>query len=139
MTGITVFPRLCVDSSTTAMLKAIKALLSNPPRDDGAKKPAPKVLAKPATAGKDYRAVAVAPGIKCCSAAKDVVGKPFLLRDGPRLPLANCTMPASCSCKFKKVADRRDGDRRIFGTSETGRWFAGPENRKRAGRRSAKD
>lgn len=126
------------------MMKAIKALLSKPPHDDGAKKPAPKVLAKPATAGKDtagkdYRAVSVAPGIKCCSAANDIVGKLFLLRDGPRLPLANCTMPTNCSCKFKKAADRRDGDRRIFGTSETGRWFAGPENRKRGGRRSAKD
>jgi hypothetical protein len=120
------------------MLKALRALLSKPPRDDGAKKPAPKALAKPATAGKDYRAVSVAPGMNCCAAAHDNVGKYFLLRDGPRLPLANCTMPANCSCKFKKALDRRDGDRRIFGTSETGRWFAGPENRKRGGRRSAK-
>jgi hypothetical protein len=121
------------------MLKAFKALLGKPARDDSAKKPAPKVMAKPPIAGKDYRAVSVAAGIKCCSAAKAVVDKRFLLCDGPRLPLANCTMPNNCACKFKKAADRRDGDRRIFGTSETGRWFAGPENRKRTGRRSAKD
>lgn len=111
------------------MFKALKALLG---------KPAPKGPAKPASAGQDYRAVSVVRGVKCCAAAKDVADRNFLLRDGPRLPLANCTMPASCSCKFKKAADRRDGDRRIFGTSETGRWFAGPEHRKRAGRRSAK-
>jgi hypothetical protein len=121
------------------MLKELKALLGKSPRDAGVKPPAPKVLAKPATAAKDYRAVSVTPGMKCCSAAHAIVGQFFLLRDGPRLPLANCTMPTGCSCKFKKAADRRDGDRRIFGTSETGRWFAGPEHRKRGGRRSAKD
>ncbi|HEY6455956.1 MAG TPA: hypothetical protein VIY90_11820 [Steroidobacteraceae bacterium] len=121
------------------MFKAIKALLGKPARERSAKKPAPKVGAKPASAGKDYRAVAVAPGAKCCAAAKDILGKRFLFRDGPRLPLVNCTMPTNCSCKFRKAADRRDGDRRLLGTSETGRWFAGPENRKRAGRRSTKD
>ncbi len=121
------------------MFKELKALLSKSPRDDGVKLPASKAAAKPATAAKDYRAVSVTPGMKCCSAAHEIVGQYFLLRDGPRLPLAKCTMPTSCSCKFKKAADRRDGDRRIFGTSETGRWFAGAENRKRAGRRSAKD
>jgi hypothetical protein len=121
------------------MLKSLQALLSKPTRDDSAKKPATKALAKPALPGKDYRSVSVAPGIKCCSAANDIVGKRFLFREGLRLPLANCTMPTHCSCKFKKASDRRDGDRRELGVSETGRWFAGPENRKRGGRRSAKD
>ncbi|HEY6484071.1 MAG TPA: hypothetical protein VIY54_11165 [Steroidobacteraceae bacterium] len=132
------------------MLKALIALLSKAPRDDSAKKPAPNAMAKaavktamakPATAGKDYRAVSVAAGAKCCSAAKNILGKRYLLREGPRLPLADCTMPSNCLCKFKKAADRRDGDgdRRQIGVTETGRWFAGPENRKRGGRRSAKD
>jgi hypothetical protein len=120
------------------MFKELKALLGKPPRHDPAKKPTPKVTVKPATVGKDYRAVSVAPGSKCCSAANDIVGKVYLAREAPRLPLANCTTPGSCSCKFKKASDRRDGDRRDLGTSETGRWFAGPENRKRGGRRSAK-
>jgi hypothetical protein len=121
------------------MLKELKALLGKTPGQDSAKKPAPTAPVKPATAGKDYRAVAVAPGLKCCSAATALAGKSFLSREAPRLPLANCTIPANCSCKFKKAADRRDGDRRELGPSETGRWFAGPENRMRAGRRSPKD
>jgi hypothetical protein len=120
------------------MFKALRALLAKPPRQDSTKKAAPHAVVKPATAGKDYRAVSVAPGSKCCVAVNEIVGKCYLSREGPRLPLANCTMPANCLCKFKKASDRRDGDRRELGVSETGRWFAGPENRKRAGRRSGK-
>jgi hypothetical protein len=121
------------------MLKSLRALLSKPSRDDAAKKSATHAPAKPAPPGQNYGSVAVVPGIKCCSAANEIVGKRFLFREGLRLPLANCTMPAHCSCKFKKASDRRDGDRREPGVTETGRWFAGPENRKRGGRRSAKD
>ena len=119
------------------MLKVLQTLLGKTPREDAAKKPAPKASVKPAAA-KDYRSVSVAPGVKCCKAANALVGKQYLFREGPRLPLANCTMPANCTCKFKKASDRRDGDRRELG-AETGRWFAGTENRKRGGRRSAKD
>jgi hypothetical protein len=120
------------------MLKGLRALLSDPPRADSTKKPATAVSSKPVAAGKDYRAVAVVPGSKCCPAAHEVVGKPYLFREAPRLPLASCTMPSGCSCKFKKVSDRRDGDRRLLGVTETGRWFAGTEKRQRAGRRSGK-
>jgi hypothetical protein len=120
------------------MLKAIKALLSSPSRGDHTKKRATKAISQSATTAKDYRAVSIVPGIKCCSVAKDVVGKPYLVREAPRLPLMNCTSPANCSCKFKKASDRRDGDRRLLGEADTGRWFAGNENRKRTGRRSTK-
>jgi hypothetical protein len=121
------------------MLKALKGLFRKTPRDDSANKPAHTAKAKSAITGKDYRSVSVKPGVKCCSAANDILGKNYLVREAPRLPLVNCTMPANCSCKFKKASDRRDGDRREVGVTETGRWFAGPENRKRRGRRSAKD
>jgi hypothetical protein len=146
--GITVFCRLSVDSletasltgsRNTAMLKVLRALLSQSPPPDCAKKAAPKAMVKQAIAGKDYRAVSVAPGSKCCSSANAMVGKTYLSREAPRLPLVNCTMPTNCACKFKKASDRRDGDRRELGVSETGRWFAGPENRKRGGRRLGKD
>jgi hypothetical protein len=120
------------------MLKAIRSLLSNPSRGDSTKKPATKAIGQPATPAKDYRAVSIVPGIKCCSVAKDEVGKPHLVREAPRLPLVSCTMPTNCLCKFKKVSDRRDGDRRLLGEADTGRWFAGTENRKRTGRRSTK-
>jgi hypothetical protein len=127
------------DHGNTAMLKALIGLLTKTPLNDSARKPAPKAAAKSMAAGKDYRAAAVVPGIKCCLAAKTSVGKRSLFQDAPRLPLANCTMPTNCSCRFKKASDRRDGDRRQIGVSETGRWFAGPENRKRGSRRSVKD
>jgi hypothetical protein len=121
------------------MLKTLKALLSKPPRGGSTKKTAANAIIKPATPAKDYRAVSIVPGIKCCSVAKDALGKPYLVREAPRLPMVSCTIPANCSCKFKKASDRRDGDRRLLGEAETGRWFAGTENRKRTGRRSAKD
>jgi hypothetical protein len=73
----------------------------------------------------------------CCTAAMHARGRSYLLREAPRLPLYGCTMPTNCSCKFRKNADRRDGDRRLFGTTETNRWFAGLDSRKRGGRRSA--
>jgi hypothetical protein len=101
-------------------------------------KPSPK----PVTTGKDYRSVSITPGIKCCLAAKSSKGKHFLMRDAPRLPLLDCTMPTGCSCAFKKSSDRRDGedDRRQIGISETGRWFAGQENRTtQRNRRSGKE
>jgi len=121
------------------MLKSLRALFGKPSREDPAKKPATAAPAKPAPPGKNYGSVSVVPGNECCSAAKDIVGKRFLFREGLRLPLADCTTQTHCSCKFKKASDRRDGDRREPGISETGRWFAGPENRKRGGRRSGKD
>jgi hypothetical protein len=63
-------------------------------------------------------------------------GKRYLLRDAPRLPLQTCTTPTNCSCKFRKNADRRDSDRRLFGSTETNRWFAGVESRTSRSRRS---
>jgi hypothetical protein len=120
------------------MLKALQALMGKAPRDDSPKKPASKAQVKPTTTAKDYRSVSVAPGMTCCSGAKELVGKRFLTREGPRLPLPDCTMPATCRCKFKKASDRRDADRRALG-EETGRWFAGTEHRKGRGRRTAKD
>jgi hypothetical protein len=114
-------------------------MLSKPSGGDSAKKPATIAVSKSAIPAKDYRAVSVVAGAKCCSAAREVVSMPYLAREAPRLPLAACTMPTNCSCKFKKASDRRDGDRRLLGAAETGRWFAGQEKRGRAARRSAKD
>ena len=85
--------------------------------------------------GGDFRAVEIAPSITCCVAAMQVTGRPYLLREAPRLPLRGCTMPTNCSCMFRKNADRRDSDRRLFGTTETSRRFAGFD--RRGGRGSA--
>lgn len=121
------------------MIKALKALLGKTPPEHPAKKPPLTARPKPSNAAGDYRAVSLASNAACCAAAKNAAGKRYLLREAPRLPLANCTTPTKCSCKFRKDADRRDGDRRLLGETETHRWFAGSENRKAGGRRSTKD
>ena len=121
------------------MIQLLRSLFGGTPRESPTKKPTPIAGAKPSHAGADYRAVSLAPNIKCFAAAKDAAGKRYLLREAPRLPLADCKTPANCSCKFRKHADRRDEDRRLFGKTETGRWFAGSERRNRGGRRSTKN
>ena len=118
------------------MIKVLKGLLGKISREHPAKKPTPIVRPKRSNIAGDFRAVSIAPSIMCCTAAMHATGRRYLLREAPRLPLEACTMPTNCSCKFHKNADRRDSDRRLFGATETNRWFAGPENRKRGRRRS---
>jgi hypothetical protein len=119
------------------MIEVLKGLLGKISRERQGKRP--PAIEKPnrLKSTGDFRAVEIAPSIICCTAATQVTGKLYLLREVPRLPLMGCTMPASCACKFRKNPDRRDSDRRLFGAAETNRWFAGVDSRKRAGRRSA--
>jgi hypothetical protein len=123
------------------MIQLFKSLLGDTSGDHRKDKPALRPIAStrpgPTQANVDYRAVSFAPNLMCDAVSKDVAtGKRYLLREAPRLPLAGCATPASCSCKFRKHADRRDGDRRLLGMSETNRWYAGGERRNRGGRRS---
>lgn len=118
------------------MFKKIVSILGTQ-RQEPVKKSAARPQAKPAMAASPYGAVSVTPGIRSCPAARDSVGQRHLSREAPRLPLPACTMPAQCACRFKKVPDRRDGDRRLIGTTETGRWFSGAEKRTGGGRRKA--
>jgi hypothetical protein len=117
------------------MIKILRELFGKTPREQPAKKPTPIAKPQRSNSSGDFRAVSLATSIRCCAAAKHVTGRRVLLREAPRLPLEACTMPANCACKFRKDADRRDSDRRLLGTTETNRWFAGPESRKRGGRR----
>ncbi|HEV2704124.1 MAG TPA: hypothetical protein VGV09_21045 [Steroidobacteraceae bacterium] len=94
--------------------------------------------AKAAPTRGDYRAVSVAPGSPCCSAATTIAGTRYLPRDAPRLPLVACTMTPACSCKFKKVVDRRDGERRDTDAKANNSVVSGTKDRRRAGRRAAK-
>jgi hypothetical protein len=118
------------------MIQLLRSLLGGASRGHAAKNPASTAKPKRVDAGGDYRAVSLTPSIECYAAAKDAAGKRYLLREAPHLPLVGCTMPAECSCKFRKHADRRDGDRRLLGEAETSRWFAGSERRARRTRRS---
>jgi hypothetical protein len=120
------------------MIEILKALFGNISREQPAQNLTPIAAHKRANSSGDFRAVEIAPSITCCPAAMQATGRSYLLREAPRLPLRGCTMPISCTCKFRKNADRRDGDRRLFGATETNRWFAGLDSRGRGGRRSAK-
>ena len=122
------------------MMKILEGLIGrifprhNASRGHAAKKTGPNLRRKSGIA--DFRAVEIAPSLTCCAAAMQAAGKRHLMLKAPRLPLMGCTMPTTCSCVFRKNADRRDSDRRRFGW-ETNRWFAGVDGRKREGRRSA--
>jgi len=119
------------------MLKALAALLG---KTEGERPPARSLHSttpKPLNPGGDYRAVSLTPSIiEQCAGVKGTAGKRYLMREAPRLPLADCTMPAKCACKFHKHADRREGDRRLLFGTHTNRSFAGPERRTHANRRS---
>jgi hypothetical protein len=120
------------------MIKVLEELLGKIAREHPANTPKPIARPKRPNSCGDFRAVEIAPSITCCPAAMQATGRSYLLREAPRLPLRGCTMPISCTCKFRKNADRRETDRRLFGATETNRWFAGPDGRRRGGRRSAK-
>jgi hypothetical protein len=118
------------------MVQLLRSLLGETSCDHPANKPALPAKPKPTRTGSDYRAVSISSTTECHATAKNGAGKRYLLREAPRLPLVGCTTPANCACKFRKHADRRDGDRRLLGETETTRWFAGSERRKHGGRRA---
>ena len=47
-------------------------------------------------------------------------------------------MAGSCTCKFRKDPDRRDGDRRLLGGTATNSWYTASERRTRKGVRSVR-
>src|ERR1700684_1674890 len=112
------------------MIKVLERLLGKISYERPAKKPTSIAKPKRPNNTGDFRTVEIAPSSVCCAAAMRATESPYLLREAPRLPLPACTMPAKCSCRFRKNADRRDSDRRLFGATETNRWFAGVEARK---------
>ncbi|MEO7206641.1 MAG: hypothetical protein ABI356_09800 [Steroidobacteraceae bacterium] len=117
------------------MIKLLEGLLCKTLREQTVK-PKPMPPRKRQNSSGDFRAVEIAPSTTRCAAAMRVMGKSYLLRAAPRLPLLGCTMPLQCSCKFRKSADRREGDRRLFGATETKRWHGGLDNRKYGSRRA---
>ena len=131
------FARCEVEHGDAVMIRVLKGLLGRFSRERPGKRPTAIQGPKRLKSTGNFRAVEIAPSLICCTAATQVTGRLFLSREAPRLPLVGCTMPTSCACKFRKNADRRDSDRRLFGATETNRWFAGVDSRKSAGRRSA--
>jgi len=98
----------------------------------------PKTLAgsvQRADANYPYHAVAIRCGVQCCAEARAQSGRRVLSRLAPKIPLPDCTTPESCRCFFLKFNDRRQEQRRIFGSTRDARYYAGTERRESPGRR----
>ena len=91
------------------------------------------------TQAKKFPAVTIATPANCCHAVGKLEGLKVLAQDAPPLPLADCTMPKECRCRFKKHVDRREDEqgRRFDYGGERSAWYAGAQRRKSRGRRTA--
>jgi hypothetical protein len=79
---------------------------------------------------KDFRAVSIICRAPSCEAARSPSGQRRLLTQGCCLPLADCTMPELCKCRYQKHADRRmDDNRRMLGSTQRGAMFGIKERR----------
>jgi hypothetical protein len=66
-----------------------------------------------------YHAVAIAKSSIACTASAKVVGRRYLSKEAPLLPLAGCTA-SLCNCRYVHYADRRSEDRRFpFGVRKS--------------------
>ena len=59
-----------------------------------------------------WHAVAVSSGKPCCRASVVARNVRYLSTEAPPLPLAGCTQPQGCLCKYRHFNDRRAGPRR---------------------------
>ena len=64
------------------------------------------------TVGNPWHAVGISSGPSCCRAALALRNNRYLSHEAPQLPLAGCTQPKMCLCKYKHYSDRRRGPRR---------------------------
>jgi hypothetical protein len=87
-----------------------------------------------------YKAVSVVPNRASCTAAIAIRHQRFLTNEAPTLPLAMCTWPSSCTCKFEQHEDRRVTDPDSFGTGQLKRsdrnWRAGRRATDSSGKKS---
>lgn len=85
-----------------------------------------------------FHAVTIIGGANCCAAARDLQDVRMLSADAPRLPLAICDQPGTCTCRFQHHNDRRAGPRRITEIRENvRRQFHAHDRRDRRGRRDS--
>jgi hypothetical protein len=93
-----------VEAAVTSVFKRAKAILgrSEPEMSADVQKK------KPAQA---YHAVSIVPGRHACDGARELIGKTFLSREAPILPLMVCTLD-HCECRYAHHDDRRLGPRR---------------------------
>jgi len=85
-----------------------------------------------------YAAVTIVAARECCSAVQELAGQKILAATAPMLPLADCTSPSLCQCRFKKFPDRRDDEedrRNLLRNEAQSIWYQGPQRRKSTDRR----
>ena len=85
-----------------------------------------------------YAAVTIVAARECCSAVQELAGQKILAATAPMLPLADCTSPSLCQCRFKKFPDRRDDEedrRNLLRNEAHSIWYQGPQRRKSTDRR----
>jgi hypothetical protein len=83
-----------------------------------------------------YHAVSIIAGPKCCSQVQSLKGVRLLSLEAPRLPLAGCSCPEACGCRFQHHDDRRSGSRRSEFRSKSSAW-ATDNRRQLHGRRDS--
>lgn len=70
-----------------------------------------------------------------CEAVRMLESQRYRKDVAPDLPLKQCTKPNACSCRYKKVADRRIGERRSGSDQrESIRYEENPRRKGRGGR-----
>ncbi|MDH4022255.1 MAG: hypothetical protein OEV14_03940 [Gammaproteobacteria bacterium] len=74
-------------------------------------RPAASAVAKASSPG-GFQGVTVKPCLDACDAVQAIVGKRYLSREAPGLPLVGCDQQR-CDCTYSHFSDRRErGDRR---------------------------
>jgi len=90
----------------------------------------------PANAGGRFRGVEIRTRSGACRAAHALVGRRFLSKNAPALPLPECSAE-HCSCTFSKLADRRTEGRRLDHGGLSASLFVASNRRARQDRRRA--
>ena len=87
-----------------------------------------------------WHSVSIVPGRNPCDAVLAYPRRRMLSSEAVRLPLAGCSDPEHCQCRYQHHADRRAGARRTDDSgSATARADAPAKNRRRPGERRARD
>jgi hypothetical protein len=88
----------------------------------------------PTKAGGRFGGVEIRTRNGACDAARELVGKRFLAKNAPPLPLPSCAA-ARCACSFTKLADRRTDGRRWQPAGMAASLFQATNRRKQCDRR----
>jgi len=83
---------------------------------------------------RDRNGVSIRHAGNCCKAVKDVEAQRFLSAEAPNLPLADCSTPNLCQCKYRHHTDRREDPRRNTEVGLLERGLAGFNRRFLSGR-----